>query len=96
MPKEFEIPPSFCLKCGHSFNRASTLTGTRRPEPGHLTLCMKCGTLLRFTPAMTVMPVSDEEAAIRDLPPATAKVIRTAQDLIRNVIGPLMKPETKH
>ncbi len=60
-----EIPVNYCLLCGYKFECASTLGDdeSERPEPGSLSVCMKCGAVAKFAADLSVVPLTDEEAA---------------------------------
>jgi hypothetical protein len=92
--KDYPIPTCFCLKCGHTFDRSSNLTGKGKPDPGDLTLCIQCGSMLQFTDKMTVQLV-DEQAMLAAVPVATRAFIEKARwaiDMTRH----LQPKETKH
>jgi hypothetical protein len=76
--KDYPIPTCFCLKCGHTFDRSSSLTGRGSPEPGDLTLCIQCGSLLQFNADMTVGLV-DEQATLATMPATQRAFIEKAR-----------------
>jgi len=94
---DYAMPMCLCLRCGHTFDRASNLTGKGRPEPGDLTLCIKCGSLLKFRDDLTVELVSDMDGELRKLDPIKLGRILQAKAAIAvlNAAGVYPK-ETKH
>jgi hypothetical protein len=89
--KDFPTPTCFCLRCGHTFDRASNLTGTGEPKPGDLTLCIGCGQMLRFNEDMTVGIVNKADEFANLTPSQHRKVA-----IARIAIGLISLPkETK-
>lgn len=42
------MPPSLCPQCGDKLDMATSTTEAARPEPGDFSICLHCGTILRF------------------------------------------------
>jgi hypothetical protein len=89
--KSYKVPTCFCLRCGHTFDRASNMSGKGRPRDGDLTICIECGVLLRFNPDLTVS-LTDETTA--DLTKGQRDKIAVARRAISMLGFP--KRETKH
>lgn len=56
--------PDRCPWCGYLVDAATNVTGEGAPEPGDLTLCVKCAMPAQFGPDGRLAKVSDGE--IRD------------------------------
>lgn len=56
------IPESRCPKCGYPMNRADDPQHkrAREPEPGDLSICMKCGELLMFRNDLCLVSCPDD------------------------------------
>lgn len=52
--KDYVTPPQECPFCGHKITRAMDLweTPPGPPQPGDLTVCLKCEATLVWSPAM--------------------------------------------
>jgi predicted RNA-binding Zn-ribbon protein involved in translation (DUF1610 family) len=50
-----------CPSCGIILNVASDLSGEYSPEPGDITICAKCQTILAFGEAMDFRPATADE-----------------------------------
>ena len=49
----FRVPASACPECGYVMDAASVADGApRRPEPGDVTLCIKCAAVAVFDDAL--------------------------------------------
>lgn len=59
----YEMPWTNCPRCGLTLNRATTLKGSRAPEPGDLTVCEGCGEALLVTERRRVRCLQDQERA---------------------------------
>ncbi|HTH42901.1 MAG TPA: hypothetical protein VL498_07035 [Terracidiphilus sp.] len=50
-----------CPQCRHELDAATKVTGNAGgPDPGDLTVCLNCGTILQFTPALALERASRE------------------------------------
>ena len=56
-------PESKCLYCGAPFSAATSCTAIYVPEPGNLTVCIKCGSIHMIADDMTVRALTQDEAA---------------------------------
>jgi hypothetical protein len=56
--KDYAVPPSPCPFCGAVLEFASGSEG--KPEPGVITICIKCAEVLEFDQSMKVIPVRQE------------------------------------
>ena len=68
-----------CLKCGNKLNRASGLGHDEQPEPGNISICVRCGNIAAFDDNLQVRPLTDEELKITN---AQDEIMRM-QSLIR-------------
>lgn len=62
--------PSRCPGCNHVLNATSDPKGRGAPRPGDLTICIDCGTVLRFDAFYRLSALTPED--IEKLPKATA------------------------
>ena len=61
-----KVPPSRCLACGLELNAVGHPGGSRGPRPGDLTICGRCGTIMKLSEDLRSEGLSDAEiAAIR-------------------------------
>jgi hypothetical protein len=58
---EFETPRVPCPACGRPLDRASNPDGTGAPEPGDITVCLRCATTLLFDATLGLKKPSDAE-----------------------------------
>lgn len=58
--KTHQVPQSKCPMCGHVFNLASGF-GDAKPEPGDLSVCIKCACVLRFDDTLQLVDLSTQE-----------------------------------
>jgi hypothetical protein len=78
------LPPTKCPDCGCELDAATVCDEnaeeeTVRPSPGDLSVCLKCGAILRFTEIMTIVRIQ-----LEDIPDDDAKFqIRRVQQHIR-------------
>jgi Zn ribbon nucleic-acid-binding protein len=49
LEKTHRMPPQMCLRCGHHFDAASGMNDVVAPQPGDLSVCIKCGHAMAFT-----------------------------------------------
>jgi hypothetical protein len=76
-------PDSSCPQCGKRFDRASSVINDHaRPSPGDFSLCIACGTVLRFTDDLSVRLATHDEVAALD-PIHRAQVLYT-QRVVRH------------
>lgn len=88
---DYPVPPSLCLQCGYSTDRATNITGDKGPQPDDFTLCLNCGGVMKFGSDLRLM-MSTFDAARRQLPPRLLDQLTTAQGLIQRR-GPIEKRE---
>lgn len=55
------VPTSACGRCGQVLDHATGPDHDAIPEPGDITLCIRCGTVHRFGPDMELIPLTREE-----------------------------------
>lgn len=57
------LPASSCPVCGNECNAATWQAGPSRksPEPGDITVCVECVSVLKFGPEMQLQGVSNDE-----------------------------------
>lgn len=76
-------PIGRCPRCGYDFDAATAADGSESaPDLGDLTICLRCGELMRFD-ICGVREVGADE--LRALDPETAERIRAAVDVHRRV-----------
>jgi hypothetical protein len=57
------MPACACLRCGYKFDAASSLENpTLSPNPGSLSVCLKCGAVAKYAEDLTVVPLTEQEA----------------------------------
>jgi hypothetical protein len=58
------LPESRCLECGSKLNASATREGlSPRPNPGDVTVCLKCGAAMVFGDDLRLRGFTDAEAA---------------------------------
>jgi hypothetical protein len=50
-----------CLRCGYTTDRASDVLGRAQPAPGDLTICLKCGNVMKFGSGLSFEALSADE-----------------------------------
>lgn len=51
--KTFRLEVQLCPKCGYTLDAATKVEGTKgAPEPGDLTVCLGCASVLQFGPEL--------------------------------------------
>lgn len=51
-----------CRRCGYETTDSTNLDGTAGvPSPGDISICLKCGVLSKFSPSMTLEPLTNED-----------------------------------
>lgn len=63
---QFEMPTQHCPVCRYSFDAATRIWGEGGPDPGSFTLCLKCGSVLRWNHRMDLYALTAAE--LRELP----------------------------
>jgi hypothetical protein len=76
----FDMHEQLCPQCRYTFNAATVIQGAGPPEPGDLTLCIRCGSILGWNFRMELEALS--VAAIRELDTETLQLLARAQRLI--------------
>lgn len=56
-------PPCVCLYCGKRLDRMSPVAGNPQPHEGAVTICIRCGAVMRVSANLTPEGFSDEEIA---------------------------------
>ncbi len=59
--KTSDVKESSCPQCGTKFNQATHLSKDVQPKPGDMSLCINCGTILKFKNNLTVRLATLEE-----------------------------------
>jgi len=52
--KDFKMPASGCPECGHVMDGATNVTGSGAPTAGDFSVCIRCASILQFTPMFTL------------------------------------------
>jgi hypothetical protein len=55
------LPESRCLHCGTTLNAVTSIEPDKRPEPGDITVCLRCGHIMAFATDLTLRALTDEE-----------------------------------
>lgn len=55
---EFRMPPQTCPACGAKHDAATCATGKDKPDPGDLSICIRCGSALQFGPDFELLLLS--------------------------------------
>lgn len=76
-PVPFRHTASRCPRCRQILNGTIDHQGRGAPRAGDLTVCVGCGTVLRFGPNLALTAVTAEQ--IEQLPPQTAKELLDAK-----------------
>lgn len=74
---------SQCPSCGTKLNSVTRVAGKGRPVPGAVTVCIRCGSLLRYSRSLRVRLLTAQE--IDKLPKSLRKVLAVAQLAIQTV-----------
>lgn len=88
-----KMPAALCVACGYAFDAAANISGSRRPKPGDLSICLSCGALLVFDTDLrpSRRATSDD---VRGMPQEVALQIAAARSFIRRR-GPLASGVTR-
>lgn len=64
MGDDNKVPESACPSCGYMMDAASCVSRENdgRPEPGDITVCIRCGHIMAFADDLTLRDLTDEEA----------------------------------
>lgn len=81
MTRDFVIGPRTCPGCGGRFDGAASLTSDEPPDPGDFSVCMTCGTILRFGEGLCVRLATAEDLAA--LSPGGRSALAQAQAVVR-------------
>jgi hypothetical protein len=82
-PDIIRVPESACLNCGHLLNALGTgdLNVEAKPEPGDVTVCIKCGAVMKLDQDLRPRGMSDQEmdelVADREWMDEVARVVQT-------------------
>jgi hypothetical protein len=81
--KEYRVPVTNCFGCGNPNDAATNVLGTDNPEPGDVTICLRCGMLMRFRKNMTLRQLTGKEMieALQD--PRVSHIERTRQEVMK-------------
>lgn len=50
-----------CLDCGYIADSISNVVTDAKPQPGAITVCMRCGHIMAFGEGDTLRPLTDDE-----------------------------------
>lgn len=62
--KTSDIPEFICTACFEAMDCASDMLGDRTPEPGDVTLCIRCGTAYVFDENLNLVDPSPEQLEV--------------------------------
>lgn len=79
------MPKSLCPGCGDAPDMATSTTEPAAPEPGDFSICLNCGTILRFDTELRVQRATD--ADFRQAPEVILMLIKRLRQ-IRNIVVP--------
>ena len=74
------LPSSACPGCGTKVD-CSTHFGDRRPEPGDVSICFYCASLLQFNNSLHLEAISEEE--LSRLPQPLQRKLIVGQHFVR-------------
>ena len=57
----FHLLKTKCPACGHDCNAAGSMTTPAAPQPGDLSVCIRCAAVSQYNSAMGLELVSDDE-----------------------------------
>lgn len=86
------LPPTVCPVCDYTLDACSGMNAESQqdgPEPGDVTVCMRCGSVLQYTDGMSVIRITPEKKAQIDADPEWRSVLDTAIAGVQS-IRPLM------
>jgi hypothetical protein len=84
MTPVYRLPASPCPICEVTLNAAANCFDETAPGPGDVTICIACGTLLRFAADLTLRLMSpEEESALRRDNPLLAKIERAWDEMMK-------------
>jgi len=72
---------SLCPECGTEIDASTSVTRPKRPRPGDLSVCFKCGALLTYNADLSVRALPPEEFAA--LPAETQVTLIGTRELLR-------------
>jgi hypothetical protein len=81
--EDFHVKPAACPTCGKVLDAAMSLYHKEPPEAGCLTVCIYCGTALKFDADGGLQRLSDDdlaEIALED--PATFSLVVKTQNVV--------------
>ena len=57
------IPESACLGCGYKIDASGSPDGrpTKGPQPGNLSICLRCGAVMAYAEDLSLRPLTDDE-----------------------------------
>jgi hypothetical protein len=71
---QYRVPLSACPSCGTQCDAASTTNESTQPVPGDISICVRCGELLKFGDDMRLMRLTHEERIEVEADPYVARV----------------------
>lgn len=79
-------PESKCPVCGTVVDMATGVGGPEAPQPGNISICIKCAGVSKYSEEMTLVPISTEEMAeICDTDPEAWNHITSAVNFIKSI-----------
>lgn len=80
--KSTQLPASRCPYCDVDLDAAGSYEG-KTPDPGDLTVCVSCASLLAYGDDMRLRKVVPADLA--DLPEDAKQIVRTYQQAVRGI-----------
>ena len=81
--KDHKTPSCPCPACHTVMNGAAGVTTDESPSPGDITICIECGSILKFGPDFQLELTTDDEVA--GLDKDLREAVREAQTMILNM-----------
>jgi len=80
-----ELPDNLCNRCGISLNAGTPVdkevTTQRRPRPGDICICYRCGNVMRMSNLMLLQDA--DQAFLDSLDPEDQAKLKEAQDAVK-------------
>jgi hypothetical protein len=78
--KSYEVPPARCPSCGYLADAATPVRGMSEavPKPGDITMCIRCGNVLKFGQSLDLLPVD-----VDTLPAETRRTLHAMKEALK-------------
>lgn len=81
-PKEF-VKNDECPSCLRQMDCATAVSGEAKPSPGDVSICINCGTFLRFDPDLNIELLDDD--SFDAFPEDSRATLSMAKQLIKQM-----------